>query len=744
METSLNDDPEFTAVILAATCGARLFPISYSGDEGDAFGDDVEDDNSACLSVDNTNKVDGDGNGNVSTGGDGAVNSSNRPKEGGKNNGGGGNVKDGNGDGKKTEMSSTSLNNYLPKHLLPLVGRPILYHLLLHLKNIGFELCVVAIGSNDEVTIPAIIEEMSVIPVPVVKKAPQQAQAQTQTQTPIPQQSIRETRSGDGKIHTIVWENKVTIVVVKLPTECGGSADALRHLSNLTHDNTNNNNTATTTANTSRTTNKQHNPSTISPPILPPQSHIMILPADLILYGHLNSETNEHALGSLADAHRTNSQTNTNHQPILTTHRQRQQKQQQQQQQNLPPPTAVTMLLTDVSEYDNNGLPLKESAKAKKGKIARDDDEIEYIALSSNPYPTHDPSTTPTIAPSPQRRRRPPPRILLKQSKYSVEEDVENTASTPKLTVPKELFHHGEGDSLTIRTDWSDVHVFVLSPWVVQILHARTGVKDLAKELIPLLIKRQFRGVGATFGTRLMGGGDGMGGAGKSIGEEKEEEGKRRLLEGVLSRAPFRAQCPGYDADGGNIGTEDNVGSNAGGDRLSRRSRGGAAVDYPYAVAAKVLSRSMSRLTLRACTIPAYLYGCRETILHVTNTATTTGDSDKKTQSQSSSIIPLLENTTLDTKFNSVLLPLSTLTGDKVQIKSSTIGRKSKLGGKCRLNNVVVMDDVTVGDNCVLQNSVLANRCVVGDNCNLKECQVGAGYKVLDGTKATGECFFDG
>jgi len=700
-------DPEFTAVILGATCGARLFPITFSGDEQDAFGaaagDNGNDDDDSTTEVD----------ANTDT---------------------------------KTATAATSTNKYMPKHLLPLAGRPILYHLLLHMKTIGFELCVVALNANDCVTIPAIIAEMT--------------SNITATTTPqqSPSQSIHETTSSNGTIHTIVWGGTTTIVVVKLPSECGGSADALRHLSTLTHE------PMTTTEAADDTTSTDP-----ANPILPPSSHIMILPADLILYGHLNNtneDEDDDALSSLADAHRMGCQTNNHHNnnhnhpnnssSIQSDYNNNENSNnnshpQQTDNNNLPkksPPSAITMLLTDVSEYDDNGHPLKESAKAKKGGVARDDDEIDYIALSSAPSirsSSSTPSTAPTSSPSSRSNhhrsttRQPPvvARLLLKQSKYSVEEDVENTASTPKLTIPKALFKYNQSNSnnaMMIRTEWSDVHVFCMSPWVVKLLQARPGVKDLAKELIPLLVKRQFRGVRSTFGGRRGKGVDNSStSASEALGvsvvgtEQKEEEARRmELLEGVLGSAPFFATTGGGKQQ---------------------------TTDYPYVVAAKVVSRAMSKLTIRACTIPTYLYGCRETILHATATtasssSTTTAGANMSTPTSMS--IPIPENTTLDSKFNTLRLSSSSTTtntksdGDKVQIKSSTIGRNCQFGSKCRLNNVVVMDDVTVGDNCVLQNLVLAKGCTVGDNCNLKECQVGAGVVVGDGSKATGECFFDG
>ena len=94
----------------------------------------------------------------------------------------------------------------------------------------------------------------------------------------------------------------------------------------------------------------------------------------------------------------------------------------------------------------------------------------------------------------------------------------------------------------------------------------------------------------------------------------------------------------------------------------------------------------------------------------------------------------------MNEKFNTITLPGAEV-GEKVQVKSSSIGRNVKIGNRCRLNNVVVHDNVTVGENCVLQNSIFSEGCTVGNNCNLNDCQIGSKSDVATGTKAKGEGF---
>jgi hypothetical protein len=335
--------------------------------------------------------------------------------------------------------------------------------------------------------------------------------------------------------------------------------------------------------------------------------------------------------------------------------------------------------------------------QAKKGGLARDEEDIEYIGLSSS-----------AAAPSPHQPSS-PLRLILKQSKIVVEED-EGTGSTPKLVLPKGRFRHPGGPTTTtIRTDLNDLHVYALSPWVVRLLSVRPGLSSLQKEVLPLLVSRQFRGVAAAFGSAAL---DGSSEA-------------REALDDVLASRPFTyggtqqegrelIAAAAHDAD-----QQDGAGS---GQRRSPQA------SPPFAVSAQVLDRSKSHLSLRCATIPAYLYGCREVVAEAAKAGT---DVHK-------AVFP--EGTQVNSKFQSVILPETSI-AEKVTLKSSTVGKGAKLGARCRLNNVVIMDGAIVGDNCILQNSVLGAGCVVGDNCNLNDCQVAPGGEVPSLTKGKGESF---
>jgi translation initiation factor eIF-2B subunit gamma len=179
-----------------------------------------------------------------------------------------------------------------------------------------------------------------------------------------------------------------------------------------------------------------------------PSSHVVVLPGDLVI-------TDSSVIKDAANSHR------------------------QGYSETLE--TACTVLLADVGEEDENGIPLKESAKAKKNGLSREEDMIEYIGLSM------DISSSSFI-----------PRVVWKQSKIDVEEDVDMVGTTPKLVLPKPRLRFG---GLTrVRTDWHDIHVYILSPWVRKLCLARPTLFSIKDDLVPLLVEAQFRGIESAFG----------------------------------------------------------------------------------------------------------------------------------------------------------------------------------------------------------------------------------------------------
>mmetsp|Transcript_25512 Transcript_25512/g.59780 ORF Transcript_25512/g.59780 Transcript_25512/m.59780 type:complete len:561 (-) Transcript_25512:410-2092(-) len=348
---------------------------------------------------------------------------------------------------------------------------------------------------------------------------------------------------------------------------------------------------------------------------------------------------------------------------------------------------ACTAVLVDVLEPDEHGLPLKESAKAKKGGLSRDKEDIEYIGLS---FPqTTAGSTSESWLESSSRdgtSKRSLPRIILKKSQLDVEADEDMTGSTAKLVVPKSrLRGRGGGggpERIVIRTEWSDVHVYSFAPWIRRLIVARKSRKfsSLQEDLLPLLVSRQYRGKRATFG--------------------------RSAMTALESRSDAE-----NDAD-----DDDPAAAGGSSEELD---------DEPYVVAAVVLP---AKTALRANTVPAYLFACKEA---VANTRSAEGGGVG---------LRIPEGAKRNGKFQT-LVGAGCAQGAKVTMKSSTVGRNCTIGDKCRLHGAVVMDGAVLGEQCSLQNTLVGAGAVVGNNCSLSDCQVGPGVSIPPFTKEKGEPF---
>ena len=298
--------PEFTAVILAATCGSRLYPLT--------------DDNDVEINV--------------------------------------------GGSSESALASEASTSSYLPKHLLPLAGRPLLHHLIEKLYSSNMQNVIVAISSIDQVTIPSLVNDLGVKKLNTTNddRVVQSFELALSNDTTT---STKTKPSTHSKTTT-----KMVIQVVSLQSDCSGSADALRFITSIQKNNDGYSPPNKTVEEQIMKSNKNENDDNESTHkiksknnynnhngLIPSGSHVMVMSADLVLYGGLCCEQNENkeqkevlpvgkddedTFGSLANVHRANY-----HLGLIGE----------------GPPLAMTVVLSDVSECDANGVPLKESAK---------------------------------------------------------------------------------------------------------------------------------------------------------------------------------------------------------------------------------------------------------------------------------------------------------------------------------------------------------------------------------------------
>jgi NDP-sugar pyrophosphorylase family protein len=324
----------------------------------------------------------------------------------------------------------------VPKHALPVVGQPMVVRLLQQLIVTGFCRAIVVLSEAEDIAplFGSLVSDSistttgSSAPHPDSSPSTSSPTAQHRHQKHDATFSFQMTEQGGGR------GRQLHVSIVRVPNACPSNIEALK----------------------------------IALEYVPSTSHTVVLPGDLIV-------ADAQVLKDLVHLHR---------RAALTAECQRYHRHgtihssSSEPQEILPPTTACTILLTDVGEVSEQGIPLKESAKQKKGLLSRDEEEIDYILREDTSS-----------------------RLLWKQAKVDVEEDKDGVGATPKLVLPKARL--SSLSTCTLRLDWSDVHVYCLAPWVRTLLLARTTTSNMLSiqnDLLPLLISRQFRGIAATFG----------------------------------------------------------------------------------------------------------------------------------------------------------------------------------------------------------------------------------------------------
>jgi len=195
----------------------------------------------------------------------------------------------------------------MPKHMMPICGTPVLQRLLVAVEASGFLECVIVLAHDDVVTIPFLKQELL---------------APESNQDKVVPSSDNDPLAGSYQItgskpHLVLESTKdaMKITVLVVPEDCQGSIGALRQVEEAA--------------------------------IVPDSSNMVVLPGDLVVFG-------KSVLCDLCDKHRQGGEIT----PSLRALR-----------KGETIKTACTVLLTDVGEQDEHGVPLKESAKVKSGRM---------------------------------------------------------------------------------------------------------------------------------------------------------------------------------------------------------------------------------------------------------------------------------------------------------------------------------------------------------------------------------------
>ena len=337
----------------------------------------------------------------------------------------------------------------VPKHLLPLSplnpscgsgddrwrsgAATLMQRLLIKTYDSGFEMTVIAIHKEDTQTIPFLLG----ISAADGKASTKKGLCTRASNDPI-FKIDKSSNFGSGIITDLEFygvatslpaanEKKLSeksnlptkrcmfVRVVRLTGECHGSADALRYLSN-------NNIIGKNGSNTNGDDSASKN--SFKGCIIPCSSHAVVMPGDLILEECLVSGYGKNdVLSMLVESHRRWNAEGVESSSLA----------------------ACTMLLSDVGAEDKDGVPLKESSKSKMGLLSREEEDMEYIGLTSEVPPPLSASLaslslSKSLSLDGEDNSPPSRRVVIKRSKLEVEED-EGTGSTPKLSIMKRHLH---------------------------------------------------------------------------------------------------------------------------------------------------------------------------------------------------------------------------------------------------------------------------------------------------------------
>lgn len=693
VSSSSSSPPEYVAVLLASSIGTRLYPITTDGDDDD--------------------------------------------------------------------------NIYTPKHMLPVCGIPILLRLLYSIELCGFVECVLLLKHDDMTTMDLFSSStpsyqhpyQMVVPHPQqFPPPPNQSSNATTTTTKKPtskETSTKTNESAEAPVKIMVVQSaQMKVTIVQYPTPCSGTVEAIRRVSTTNEANL-----------------LQYG---APPILRNPKSHLVVFPSDLIVLDttpirtmihdhrcHDDDATNRYNCGSHHNsslprvevyhdftATKTNTQISHSQPPISpqgpepalpqnlvntaipTTTSAIHMKNFDDGTFSYSPPVAGSVLLLDVTAVDEStSQPIfKESAKQKKGLLSRDDDDVFYMAIqttksNSNASSTHfRPIESNTTASTTNR-------LIWKQSKFDVEEDKEQIGTTPKVKLPKFRLYGGGGGTSTIprlrratdmmttriSTEWNDVHCYCISSWVRQQLDNSPKLKSLRYQslqydLMPLLISRQYRGIGATFQSNASDKNKNSKPVPPSTAAHTSESVNQMQPSHPLERAP----STNHDND-------------------------------EYVVLAHLSnSRTIASTTpsiFRSHTIASYLFANRiltHEICAMNVSSLQQLSSSGTTTTSTNALLQLPFGATIQSKFHTILLP-ETKIGEKVTFKSCVIGRHCSIGNNCRLNNVVLHDYVTIGDNTTLQSTIVSAHVTIGNNCNFNDCQILHHLNIPPITKKKGE-----
>jgi translation initiation factor eIF-2B subunit gamma len=304
--------------------------------------------------------------------------------------------------------------------------------------------------------------------------------------------------------------------------------------------------------------------------------------------------------------------------------------------------SSVTMLLKEE--------PVDDGADKTKKKKKRDKDLVDYVGLAEGTN-----------------------RVLMISSAADIEQG-------SGIRMPKNLLK--TQCNLTVHSHLTDVHVYIFGHWVLDLLDSVQKISSIRCDLIPYLIRRQFR------------------------------------AQADPDLAMIRARAKESSSDLFDVMDDEMVNS------MSSSSHPSVSAD------------SEDWMQIHAHVIPASGAFCSRA-----NTVRNYMEMNRELMTWPVSACTPWERVKRDQTFKDCIIGEGCEVGDKVRLKGTVLGKGCKIGAQSSLNQCVLMDGVVIGERTTLQNSTICNNAKVGDKCKLNDCEVGAGATVADGVKENKESF---
>ena len=360
----------------------------------------------------------------------------------------------------------------------------------------------------------------------------------------------------------------------------------------------------------------------------------------------------------------------------------------------------VTMLLKEeVTKLDPRDA---KAAKGAKGKLVdprpkRDDDQVDIFGIATGggemsggdfgDFGDFGGGTVDSDA----------KRVVLMTNKMVLDDEL-RVSRTLLRRVP----------SLAVHTDLLDTHFYIFAHWVLDLLDVKKRITSIKGELVPHLVRRQFRGRDAV-----------------------PPEVLSRALPSELSMLPHTMSHAISS-----VGARPQIETNMGAEGAMGASAAGATDAAADAATAfmgdSAVEDAIDEDVVRCC---AYVLPVEPSYCQRANSVAAF-----KAMNRDIATRPVGHDTPWKAQapskeFHGCVLQLSTQLEPQTKLQGCVIGKDCYIGKGARLNQCVLMDNVVVEEGCVVQNSVLCEHCVIGKGCNLNDCTVGWATVVAEGGK---------